>query len=131
MDFLRQLVIQPANTVAIIEEVGGYIGKAQPASRAFTFGRNFGFLLGVAQTLGVRVELVRPRRWQKVLGVGQASICASTSEWKNRLKAHAQRLFPYLRPTLKTADALLILEYAVQERRKLPKDTQTIAIDAL
>lgn len=113
VNLLRQLAADPANAVAFVEEVGGYIGKAQPASSAFKFGRNFGFLLGVVQTLGVRVELVRPQKWQKSLGVGNASNCASKTEWKNKLKACAQRLYPHLRPTLATADALLILEYAV------------------
>ena len=111
---LREVVVDPADTVAVVEEVGGYVGQAQPASSAFKFGRGFGFTLGVLQTLGIRVELVRPQKWQKTLGVGNASSCASRVEWKNKLKAYAQRLYPHLRPTLATADALLILEYAVQ-----------------
>ena len=61
VNLLRQLAADPANAVAFVEEVGGYVGKAQPASSAFKFGRNFGFLLGVLQTLGVRVELVSPK----------------------------------------------------------------------
>src|SRR5947209_6362617 len=68
--FLSGLVGDRGATVAFVEEVGGYIGKAQPGSSAFKFGRNFGFLLGVMQTLGVRVELVRPQRWQKGIGLG-------------------------------------------------------------
>ena len=114
LNLLRQLAVDPAKTVAVVEEVGGYIGQAQPASGAFKFGRNFGFILGVLQTLGVRVELVRPQKWQKASGLGNASGCSSKSEWKNKLKGCAQRLYPHLRPTLATADALLILEYAVQ-----------------
>jgi hypothetical protein len=90
--FLSGLVGDPGATVAFVEEVGGYIGKAQPGSNAFKFGRNFGFLLGVMQTLGVRIELVRPQRWQKGLGLGTASACESKTIWKNKLKAHAQRL---------------------------------------
>ncbi len=113
LNLLRQLAVDPANTVAVVEEVGGYVGKAQPGSSAFKFGRNFGFLLGVLQTLGVRVELVRPQKWQKALGLGNASGCSSKSEWKNKLKGCAQRLHPHLKPTLATADALLILEHAV------------------
>lgn len=113
LNLLRQLAVDPANTVAVVEEVGGYIGQAQPASGAFKFGRNFGFILGVLQTLGVRVELVRPQKWQKALGLGNASGCTSRTEWKNKLKGCAQRLHPHLRPTLATADALLVLEYAL------------------
>ena len=117
VNLLRQLATNPDNTVAFVEEVGGYIGQAQPASSAFKFGRNFGFTLGVLQTLGVRVELVRPQRWQKSLALGSASNCASKTEWKNKLKAAAQRFYPNLKPTLATADALLILDYA---RRSAP-----------
>jgi hypothetical protein len=113
LNLLRQLAVDPANTVAVVEEVGGYVGKAQPASGAFKFGRNFGFILGVLQALGVRVQLVRPQRWQKDLGLGNASGCTSRTEWKNKLKGCAQRLYPHLKPTLATADALLILEHAL------------------
>ena len=41
--------------------------------------------------------------------------------WKNKLKAEAQRRFPDLRVTLKTCDALLILEVA----RKLRDNNQS------
>lgn len=117
VDLLRNLTAEAKDAVAFVEEVDGYVGKAQPASSAFKFGRNFGFTLGVLQTLGLRLELVRPQRWQKSLGLGAASGCASKTEWKNKLKASAQRLYPSLKPTLATADALLILDYA---RRTTP-----------
>ena len=114
---LRELAVDPANTVAFVEAVGGYAGSQQPGSRMFTFGRNFGFILGVLQTLGVRVELVRPQRWQKALALGTASGCSTKTIWKNKLKASAQRLYPHLRVTLQSADALLILEYGRKVRR--------------
>jgi hypothetical protein len=50
-----------------------------------------------------------------VFGLGTASRCASKSEWKNKLKAEAQRRFPDLKVTLKTADALLILEWVLAD----------------
>jgi hypothetical protein len=114
---LRQLAVEPANTVAFVEEVSGYAGSQQPGSRMFTFGRNFGFIVGVLQTLGVRVELVRPQRWQKALALGTASGCSTKTIWKNKLKACAQRLYPHLRVTLQISDALLILEYSRKVRR--------------
>ena len=79
----------------------------------FRFGEHFGFIKGVIQTLGVRLELVRPQVWQKAFGLGTASACASKTVWKNKLKAEAQRRFPHLNVTLKTADALLILEHSI------------------
>jgi hypothetical protein len=95
--------------------VSGFAGKAQPGSAMFKFGDQFGFLKGVLQTLGIRLELVRPQVWQKAFGLGTASACASKTIWKNKLKAEAQRRFPHLEVTLKTADALLILEYGLMK----------------
>jgi hypothetical protein len=108
---LIQTLTATGPTIAFIEEVAGYIGKAQPGSAMFKFGRNFGFTLGVLQALGVRIELVRPQKWQKPLCLGTASSCATRSEWKNKLKACAQRLYPSIKPTLLTSDALLILNF--------------------
>jgi hypothetical protein len=119
VDLLRTLTADSEQAVAFVEEVGGYIGKAQPGSSAFKFGRNFGFILGALQTLNVRLELVRPQRWQKSLGLGTASGCASKTEWKNKLKGAAQRLYPQLKPTLATSDALLILDYAQHRQQRL------------
>ncbi len=101
--------------VCVLEEVSGFAGKAQPGSAMFRFGEHFGFIKGVVQALAIRLVMVRPQVWQKGFGLGTASACASKSEWKNKLKAEAQRRFPQLEVTLKTADALLILEYAVRE----------------
>jgi hypothetical protein len=100
-----------AHTI-FMEEVGGYIGKAQPGSAMFTFGRNTGFLIGAIMAMGFRLEMVRPQVWQKRLGIGTSRTCASKSEWKNKLKAVAQRKFPTANVTLATSDALLILDYA-------------------
>lgn len=95
----------------IIEQVGGYVGGAgSPGSAMFNFGRGFGFLLGVAMTLGYKIIMVRPQTWQKALSLGNSKGMTKT-EWKNKLKAEAQRRFPKLSVTLSTADALLILEY--------------------
>jgi len=96
--------------VAYVEEVGGFIGRPQPGSAMFKFGRNFGFILGVLQCSGFRIELVRPQKWQKHFGLGGKKD-SSTTEWKNKLKSKAQQLFPSIKVTLKTSDALLILAY--------------------
>jgi hypothetical protein len=82
----------------------------------FKFGEGYGFLKGVVQALGIKLVLVRPQVWQKPFNLGTASRCASQSEWKNKLKAEAQRRFPQLPVTLATADALLILEWVLAAR---------------
>jgi hypothetical protein len=99
--------------VAVIEEVGGYVGGGgQPGSAMFKFGRGFGFLLGVLAALKIRTELVRPQKWQAALSLGNSKSHASKTAWKNHLKAKAQKLYPNVKVTLATADALLLLEYA-------------------
>jgi len=102
--------------ICVLEEVSGFAGKAQPGSAMFRFGEYFGFAKGAVQALGIRLVLVRPQVWQKGFGLGTASACRSKTEWKNKLKAEAQRRFPQLSVTLKTADALLILEHAIQKQ---------------
>jgi crossover junction endodeoxyribonuclease RuvC len=129
VELIRSLTANAESAVAVVEEVGGYIGVAQPGSSAFKFGRNFGFILGVLQALNVRLELVRPQRWQKSFALGTASGCATKSEWKNKLKSCAQRLYPNLKPTLATADALLILDYACRTApTAVPNPTGTVQI---
>lgn len=96
--------------VAVLEEVGGFAGgPGQPGSAMFKFGRSYGFVLGALQMAGWRIHLVRPQKWLKALGMGTRGELSKT-EWKNKLKAEAQRRFPHLKVTLKTADALLLLE---------------------
>ncbi len=99
--------------VCVLEEVSGFAGQAQPGSAMFRFGEHFGFIKGAVQALGIRLVMVRPQAWQKGFGLGTASACRMKSEWKNKLKAEAQRRFPHLNVTLKTADALLMLEHSI------------------
>lgn len=118
LDTLRAIKAEwPGEVVCYLEQVGGFAGAGQPGSAMFKFGENFGFLKGVVQTLGIRLVLVRPQAWQKWFSLGTASACASKSEWKNKLKAEAQRRFPSNVVTLKTADALLILDYALSAEK--------------
>jgi hypothetical protein len=111
----------PASVAAYVEQVGGYVRTegGQPGSAMFKFGRGFGFLLGVCAALLVPVELVTPQRWQKGVSAGVRS-GLSRADWKRKLKAQAERLFPSHRVTLATADALLILEWARRAERGNP-----------
>jgi hypothetical protein len=59
-----------------------------------------------------------PRRyWQKFLGIGTKGK-QSTTQWKNLLKSEALKLFPNRKITLATADAFLILHYALNNHEK-------------
>lgn len=116
---------------AYIEHVVGFI-PGGGVGAMFTFGEGFGYLQGCLDALGYRTIRVRPMQWQKELQLGRpetvkipkdateqgkaatkAANARAKAEWKNKLKAEAQRRFPSLSVTLRTADALLILEYGL------------------
>ena len=64
--------------------------------------------------VGVDTPIIQhPKVWQASLGLGGKASCANYNAWKRKLKAKAQELYPHLDVTLKNADALLILHYAM------------------
>lgn len=71
---------------------------------AFTFGNGFGHLEMALTAAGIPFERVRPQAWQKAMG------CLTGGD-KNISKRKAQELFPQMKVTHATADALLIAEY--------------------
>jgi hypothetical protein len=113
---LRTLVC--VDTTCFIEEIPMYRGKMNLRSTAVLF-RNFGQIEGVLASLKCRVEYLKPDWWQKVLRLGKSA--DHGDRWKAHLKGRAQALFPWVEVTLKTADALLILEAG-----RLQKPSETI-----
>lgn len=71
---------------------------------AFKFGMNYGWWQGVLAALEVPFERVYPLKWQTALS-------CRTGGNKNVSKIRAQELFPGMKITHATADALLIAEY--------------------
>lgn len=122
LDTLRDIIAAadglPERVTAYVEQVGGYVRTegGQPGSAMFKFGCGYGFTLGALAGLGVSVELVTPQRWQKGMSTGTRG-GAPKADWKRKLKAQAERLYPSLRVTLSTADALLILAWARRQER--------------
>jgi len=133
--------------VAMIEQVHTMPGQGIASSGKFMQG--YGFLRGCLTAAGIPFEAVRPQQWIKGLDIPQRARHTKTKrvqvsrgknkgewrnqkyggetdrEWKTRLKAHAQQLFPKAQVTLATADALLIAEYCrrkneglLQEKKK-------------
>lgn len=94
-------------THALIEKVHSRPG--QGVSSTFKFGKNYGLLRGLLVALRIPFEEVAPGKWQRALG------CLSGGD-KNVTKAKAQQLFPALRVTHATADALLIAEHCRRTR---------------
>lgn len=115
----------PADTLVFIELVGGYVGKDQPGAYMFEFGRNFGWFFGYAAARGWSVKKIVPTAWQIPLNIGQANERVDKAQWKRDLKAKATEMFPEHKPTLATADALLIWAY-VRDTLLKPKKTRPV-----
>ena len=99
----------------VIEDVPKFVGRALPGSTIFPLAFNCGLIRGIAVSLRMPVILVRPQDWQKHFRLGSKGD-STTTEHKNKLKAEAQRRYPHLKVTLKTADALLMLAYAQEKQ---------------
>lgn len=78
---------------------------------AFTFGKNYGVLLGLLTASGIPFEYVYPSKWQKHFGCQSGRKNFKGGD-KNVTKRKAQELFPGEKITHAVADALLIAEYA-------------------
>ena len=87
---------------AIIEKVHSMPKNSKRS--CFTFGKVYGMELMALTALKIPFEYVTPQKWQRYLG------CMSKGD-KNVTKQKAQELFPHLKITHATADALLIGEY--------------------
>lgn len=117
-DFIKDLSTNE-DKVAYIEKVGGFAGNAKSMGSAmFGFGHGRGVIIGCLLSYGWRIIEPIPIKWQKRLGLGTATSCATKTVWKNKLKSEAQRRYPNHKITLATADALLILDYAIEEEAK-------------
>lgn len=101
---------------AVIEKVQGYAGSPTVGSAMFKFGASYGGLRMALTAAGIPFEEATPQVWQRGLKIPQRTKAESKTAWKNRLKAAAQRLFPGIKVTLATADALLIAEYCRRKR---------------
>jgi hypothetical protein len=76
------------------------------SSLAVLYG-NFKLCQGICMGLGFEVTLLTPQKWQKKVG------CQNTErlekyQWKKKLRAHAQSLFPEENVVAEIADAMLI-----------------------
>ena len=108
---LEAIMHAPATEVfCVVEHVNAMPG--QGVTSCFSFGQNFGFILGLLTAFRIPYELVRPQKWKRVFG------CTSD---KNTSIEVAQRMFPGvdLRRTPKCqkphdgiAEALLMASYA-------------------
>lgn len=91
------------------------IKEGDPGARAFKFGENYGILKSQFLLRKIRFETPTPQAWQKALSLGKKDGYGyeAKKNWKNKLKAKAQEYYPDTKVTLWSADALLILKYAM------------------
>jgi hypothetical protein len=111
-DRLRALAAELPCLVAVIEKTGSYMpGNSGPA--AATFARHCGHLEAILYVLEIPAEQVAPGVWQRALG----ELPKDKPERKRAIRELMARRFPALSITLKTADALGLLSWAMEKRR--------------
>lgn len=107
IDMLRDLSGQGYE--AVVEDVPAFVSSATSNASSFKLGYNFGFIMGSLRALCFPTCLVKPQVWQKGL-VGLKPKMGYTDR-KRTLKDNAIRLFPDLKITNATADAVLIMNW--------------------
>jgi len=104
----------PGEAFCVVEHVSAMPG--QGVTSCFSFGQNFGFILGLLRAFRISYQLVRPQKWKKEFS------CTSD---KNTSIEVAQRLFPNVdlkrtprctKPHDGICEALLMAEYARRTR---------------
>jgi len=100
------LGVGETNAMAYIEQV--HSSPQMGVKSAFTFGNGFGHLEMALTAAGIPFARIRPQVWQKELG------CMTKGD-KNVTKRKAQELFPSMKITHATADALLIAHYGTKQ----------------
>lgn len=118
---------------AFIEQVGSYMpGNSGPA--AVKFARHCGALDAFLIAAGIKHDTVLPAKWEHWL-IGKPNhpaipkhvqgkerkkiLTKRKQERKNKIKMKVQSLYPELKVTLKTADALGILVYGMNNAKQL------------
>lgn len=105
LDLYNLLAGWPVPEHAFLEKV--HSTPQMGVKSAFSFGRNYGMLLGILTSWQIPFTEVRPQEWQKAMQ------CMSGGD-KNVTKRRAQQLFPKMKITHATAEALLIAAYCRQ-----------------
>jgi len=100
-DLFRSLADRPGPKTALIERVHSM--PRQGVASTFKFGTSYGMLRMALIASGIPFDEITPPKWQQLMG------CRSGGD-KNVTKQRAQQLFPYLRITHATADAVLLAE---------------------
>ena len=107
LEILQPLL--PSSYEVVVEDVPAFVSSATSNASSFKLGYNFGFIVGMSRALGFATHLLRPQTWQK--GLSGLKPKMGYTERKRMLKDNAIRLYPDLKITNATADAVLIMNY--------------------
>lgn len=106
--------LNPEDYEVVVEDVPAFVSAVTSNASSFKLGQNFGLIIGVSRALRFPTHLVKPQIWQKGL-VGLKPKMGYTLR-KRILKDNAIRLFPDLKITNATADAVLIMSWYKTQR---------------
>lgn len=102
---------------AVIEWIHPAIQGVGKASMSKLYG-SFMSLQAMHVAAGIPFDIVAPKKWQKEMGISPRKKTEKSRQWKDRLRARAQELFPSLDVWGRTlgeqravCDALLMAEY--------------------
>ena len=111
IDAIRHIAATNPGLMAVIEKVG-FHRPGNSAVATAKFARHVGHIEAALYTLGIPTTTVTPSKWMAALG----SLPADKTARKNAIKENVARRFPHLDVTLKTADALGMLVWAMQRK---------------
>lgn len=118
-DIVQFLLLKKVSMAELwIEDIPKFAGKAIPSSTTAVLFENYGIIKGAGAALGYAIHRVPPKQWQEPLGLGGRKSCATQPEWKRKLKAKAQEMYPTMDVNLQNCDALLLLHYARMQTRR-------------
>ena len=109
IDAIRHIAVTNPGLKAVVEKVG-FHRPGNSATASCKFARHCGHLEAALYSVGVPFEEVSPGVWMRALG----ALPADKTARKNAIKEQVARRFPHLDVTLKTADALGMLVWAMQ-----------------
>lgn len=124
--FLYLQEISSMVSYAVLERVSSMPGEGHAG--AFTFGEGYGKLQMALTAAKISYDKITPRVWQKGVGVTARAKQESKPQFKERLRSHAQQLFPSLElwsqpkslgKQRAVCDALLIAEYCKRMKEGL------------
>jgi len=122
--------------ICYIEKVGEH-RQGNDASSSVTLSKHYGFLTGVLMTLRIKIaDEVDPRVWEREIAGPSKKYAtklkditdikkrnreayARKKERKQRIKDKVQKLYPDLKITNDTADAVGILEYGIRKEKMI------------